>query len=370
MVRFDADPNLTFAGFEWGTGYSGTAELNDDKMSVSWANENGSNENADGDVLYLKFVTPSEDGTYPVSFALIDVINTDGESLKVARTTGSVKADSSIGDTPPELKVVTSYDVKFTPPTRRNYWSHDTRTLKDCGGLTGMRAEMTIYKYYVNDRNEFTDVKGNTMNDAQGNPLKYVEGAEIPLSKAQACDTRTKDITDLTDLQDPTVTPEKIWNGTGAEKLADHKYRISLFYHAEKQTDEDFKISDSAVKLGDHTIYIGVKGDYNLDDQVSVDDAQNVLRFYTNYYVADNKSYKLSDDPELDGENGLIFYLVNVRFRNGSQPTDPMDDPQTVSVDDAQCILRYYTEKDVAGKEGVTWETVVGYDLLDSFYQD
>ncbi len=370
-VQFEADPNLRFVGFEFGSGYSGTAELNNDKMAVSWASQNGSNETANGDVLYLKFVTPAQDGTYPVSFALIDVTNTDGQELKVTRTAGYVKADSSIGgDEPPaELSVVTTYDVKFTPPTRKNYWSHDNRALKNCGGLEGMRAEMTVYKYYVNEKNEFTDVKGNTMNDAQGNPLKYVEGEEIPLSKAQAAETRTKDITELTDLSDPTVTPEQIWNGTGAEKIGNHKYRISLYYHSEKQTDEDFKISDSAVKLGDHTIFIGVKSDYNLDDKVSVDDAQSVLKYYTNYVVAGNTSYKMNDDPELDGPDGLVFYLVNVRFRKGSKPTDPMDNPQSVAADDAQCILKYYTQKDVAGLDSTTWESVVGYDLIDEFYK-
>ena len=123
------------------------------------------------------------------------------------------------------------------------------------------------------------------------------------------------------------------------------------------------------MKLGDHTIFIGVKGDYNLDDKVSVDDAQSTLKFYTNYYVAGNTNFKLNEDQELDGVDGLVFYLINVRFLTGDSPSDPMEDPQQVSADDAQCILRYYTDKDVAHKQGITWEKEVGYDLLDSFYQ-
>ena len=171
-------------------------------------------------MLYLKFVTPEKDGDYPVSFALIDVTNTDGQSMKITRNSGTVTADSKIGsgDTPSDLKVVTSYDLKFPPPTRKNYWSHDNRALKDCGGLEGMRAEMTVYKYYINNKNEFTDVKGNTMNDANGKPIVYTEGQEIPLSKAQAFETRTKDITDLTNLSDPSVTPEKIWGSVMSER--------------------------------------------------------------------------------------------------------------------------------------------------------
>ena len=122
------------------------------------------------------------------------------------------------------------------------------------------------------------------------------------------------------------------------------------------------------MKLGDHTIFIGVKGDYNLDDKVSVDDAQSTLKFYTNYYVAGNTNFKLNEDQELDGVDGLVFYLINVRFRKGSSRDDPLDNPQTVGADDAQCILKYYTQKDVAGLD-TSWEKVVGYDLIDEFYK-
>ena len=281
-----------------------------------------------------------------------------------------MKSDSNIGsgDPPSGLKVVTSYDLSFTPPTRKNYWSHDTRTIKDCGGLEGMHAEMTVYKAYINDKNEFTKVSGETMVDANNQPVIYTEGADV---KAMSFEKRTKDITELVGLSDPSVTAEQIWNGSTdfAVKVENHKYRISLYYDAAKQTDEDFKVSDSKIKVGEHTIFIGVKGDFNLDDKVSVDDAQNTLIFYTNYYVAGNKNTKLSDNPEFDGLNGLVFYLINVKFLDGDSANDPMENPQKISSDDAQCILKYYTEKDVAGKRNMTWETIVGYDLLDSFYQ-
>ena len=369
-VRFEHDPNLKFTGFEFGPGYSGEAQMNDDKLTVVWANSDGSNEKADGDIIYLKFTAPDKEGEYPVNVSFIDVTNTLGQNLKVNVTSGSVKSDPNIGsgDPPTGLKVVTSYDVSFTPPTRKNYWSHDTRTLTECGGLDGMRAEMTVYKAYVNDKGEFTTVQGETMKNANGQAMVYEEGMDV---KAQAFETRTKDITEFVGLSDPSVSAKKIWDGQAdsVTKVENHKYRISLFYDASKQTDEDFKVSDSKIKLGDHTIFIGVKGDFNLDDKVSVDDAQSTLKFYTDYYVAGKKNTKLSDNPEYDGLNGLVFYLVNVRFLEGDSPNDPMEDPQRVGAEDAQCILKYYTDKDVARKQGITWETEVGYDLLDSFYQ-
>ncbi|MBR3417805.1 MAG: hypothetical protein IKG82_03855, partial [Oscillospiraceae bacterium] len=140
--------------------------------------------------------------------------------------------------------------------------------------------------------------------------------------------------------------------------------------HPNEQSDPDGLIGDEPIYLGDFNIYIGVKGDYNLDNVVSVDDVQNALIFYTDYYVAKKKNVHLNDDPELDGEDGLIFYLINVRYRDGDTKDAPLSNPQQVSVDDVQCMLKYYTEKYVALKSATDWEWAVGYDLLDSFYGD
>ena len=45
-----------------------------------------------------------------------------------------------------------------------------------------------------------------------------------------------------------------------------------------------------------------------------------------------------------------------------------MTNPPRLDVTDAQFILTYYTDKYLAYLEDTTWESVVGYDLLDSFY--
>ncbi|MBR6717297.1 MAG: hypothetical protein IKI77_03015, partial [Oscillospiraceae bacterium] len=366
-ARFDYDPRLTFLGFEWGDQYSDAAELNPDKCSVVWANGNGSDETADGEVLYLKFTAPEEEGEYPVSFALLDVTNTDDQQLLVTRTSGAVVTDNTEIDPPkPNLSIVTNYELKYTPPTRKNYWSHDTRTFKENGGFDGMTAELTVYKYYVNDKNEFTDAKGNTMNDGAGNPILYDPNGEFPLGKAQAFETRSKDVSALVEATAGN-TPKEVWDQSRNAGSKDHKFTLDLMYHAERETDADYKISDEAIRLGTHDIFIGVKGDYNLDDRVSVDDAQNALKFYTEYYVAGNTDTKLNENPELDGTDGLVFYLVNVVFRKGDA-SSAMADPQRIGADDAQSILIYYTENNVAGND-TTWEDVVGYDLLDSFYQ-
>ena len=95
-VRFDIDSALKLDRIEWANGYSGEATINEAKQVVVWANATGSNENADGAVLYLTFNAPDGNGTYPVKFASLDVTNTDGNKIETRTTDGCVKVDSTI----------------------------------------------------------------------------------------------------------------------------------------------------------------------------------------------------------------------------------------------------------------------------------
>ena len=84
------------------------------------------------------------------------------------------------------------------------------------------------------------------------------------------------------------------------------------------------------------TVSVYLRGDMNMNGEVSIDDAQLTLKAYT-AQVAGNPTdltpaqIKASDVNE-DGE---------------------------VSVDDAQSILKYYTGKYVAGKDDFTWDDVI-----------
>ena len=89
-----------------------------------------------------------------------------------------------------------------------------------------------------------------------------------------------------------------------------------------------------------------LRGDIDFNGKVEIEDAQIALKAYTNL---------VSQKPS--GLRDPAFQAANV-VRNGE-----------LDVTDAQCILKYYTDKDVAGKTDTTWEKVVGYDLLDDFYQ-
>ena len=79
-----------------------------------------------------------------------------------------------------------------------------------------------------------------------------------------------------------------------------------------------------------------LKGDFNGDGEVSVEDAQLTLKAYTRH-VAGLESTLTPEEEKAADVNG-----------DGE-----------VSVDDAQLILRYYTEKYVAGKDELTWEDLL-----------
>jgi len=285
---------------------------------------------------------------------------------------------------PENVRVVTSYTISFTPPTRVNYWSHDTRTFKESGGLKDLAASLKLLKFYVNDNDEICNASGIALTDANGNVFKYNANDASTLDARNAFFEKEFNITGETHPLYTEDSPIEVWQNeikaqfgssyTAEQELqASHKnkYPMRAYFHPTESSEDDLKmLGNEPIYLGDFNIFIGVKGDFNLDNVVSADDAQSTLRFYTNYYVSMKYDTKLSDNPDFDGLDGLVFYLINVRYRDGNTPNDPLDDPQTVGADDAQCILRYYTNKYVSLIDDYTWEDAVGYDLLDKFYGD
>ena len=275
-------------------------------------------------------------------------------------------------------KVVTSYKFTFEPPTRVNYWSHDTRTFKDSNGLKGLAASLTVSKFYINDEGYFVNEKGVELVH-----VKYdAETGEIP-GGVKPFETKTLDASAYTHPKETEDGPKKVWeneikaqfgeNYTAEQELkATHanKYPVKAYYFPSEQSDPDFNINNGEpVEFGEFKIYIGVKGDVNLDNVVSAEDPQLVLTYYTEKVLAFNESALINPekkvDPEFEGEDGLCFYLGNVAFRDkdGKQV-----DPPVLDVEDAQNILNYYTEKYVTLIDTTTWESVVGYDLIDEFY--
>ena len=395
-VSFKYDDALTFNGFTWGDQYTKTEDaiLNKTDAYVAWTSPNAADQVANGDVIYLNFTVPSAAGEYKVEFASLEVIDTDGQTLTIEKTNGAVIVEETTTTTttvttttttettttttditttttdstttttgttttlePGQTAIVTSYTITYDPPTRVNYWSHDDRTFKESGGLKELKATLAVTKITV---------------DEQGNELAREE--------------KTLDITAYTNPEESLNSPKKIWDAETAASLgktewtyeeeltAKHanKYPMSLYYTYDSSLDPDFDINNGApYEFGSIKIFIGVKGDFNLDNEVDITDAQSALEYYTMRLA--HKPGFLSDDPELapvdNPESGLIFFLVNVDYREGRSGTDPLTTPQMLDINDAQDILAFYTYR-LAKQYDRGWEYIVGYDYLDYFYGD
>jgi len=321
--------------------------------------------------------TTSEDVTTPTTSE-----NVTGPTTPTTSDTTPTTSDVTTTETEPistetSFKVVTSIETKFEKPTRVNYWSHDPRSFKESGGLRGLNFTITLYKYYLNEDNLFVNEEGLPIS---GTPYDEADG--IP-QNVKPIAVKTLDATAYTHPQEIEDGPMKVWNNeikaqfgenyTDAQELkAKHanKYQVKAYYFPNEQTDPDFNLNNGEpMYLGDWNIYIGVKGDVNLDNIADVQDAQLVLNYYTAKVVAHKDIDKINVnnpvDEEFEGVDRLCYYLGDVKYKKND---GTMADPTSLDVEDAQMILVYYTAKYVAHKTETTWESVVGYDLLDSFY--
>ncbi|MBR6107232.1 MAG: hypothetical protein IKQ39_04405, partial [Oscillospiraceae bacterium] len=281
---------------------------------------------------------------------------TTNSTTTESTTTNSTTTESTTtGTTTGTTKVVTTYEIVFEPPTRVNYWSHDDRTFKTSGGLKDMVAKIVVSKYY-------TDENGNV--------------AKLPFEEKEL------EVTAYTNPDESEDSPMEIWNNEISAALGKtdwtyeeaqgvkhaNKYRLDAYYtYSADINDPDFDINNGEpLKLGDFPIYIGVKGDYNLDNYVDAKDAQLTLKYYVDKLAL--KTPSLNADPELDGEDGLVFFLIDVCYRDGKTADSPLANPKSVDARDAQTILKYYV--DALALKQKTWTDEVGYDYLDYFYGD
>jgi hypothetical protein len=241
-----------------------------------------------------------------------------------------------------------------------NYWSHDTRTFKQIGGIQGVT--MTVYKYMINELGQYIDANGNV----SAEPVLIAAPKSLDVTKyvaVEGIDSKTpKGVWDdeiRAQLGKDSWTEQEAQTCTHA-----NKYELPGVYKYNAEiNDPDFDF-DYEFKF---KIYIGVKGDYDLDNHVTAEDAQSALMYYVNKLA--NKPIPLNADPELDGEDGLIFFLINVKYRNGDNSSAPLENPQRITADDAQLILMYYVHH-LANLNDHDWNYLVGYDCLDYFYGD
>ena len=368
VASFKHSDALTFEGFEWGKGYSGgEALMNDDKLTVVWDEADGNNAKASPEpILYLTFTAPSVGGEYFVDFDTVEATNESGGEIKVSTTGGSVTVSGGA----PTPKIVTAYETIFNPPTRIYYWSHDDRSFEESKGLANMTAQIVLHKFYVNDANKIVDANGNVLGS-------YTEG-QVP-DVNFAFETKTKDITPFVKPEFGKNSPKEIWDSetheVGKYRAEEHQFDVECIYTWDESLGEDFDINDGEpMKFGEFQIFIGLKGDTDLNNRVESNDATKVLQYYVYITVMNKESCPLAPDDELQE---LSFYLSDVMTPCGmddsaAQAPDGFKAKHAyytnLDAEDASKILTYYVYVEVmhkypAGHEA--WTAICGFDFLD-----
>ena len=290
------------------------------------------------------------------------------------------------------MTIVTSVKYKIEiPDTKLNFCSNDSSSIMNCRGLKDLTASLTLYKFYVNKSNQFVDANGAVLSDSEGNPLLYTEGQPIAADETAAFDVQESDIAGQIAPEEQFSTAAKIWESERKAQFGDdyqswdtnfdaaakqdistnhaNKYNVKLYFDPSKSENPACRISEEPVEIGEIRVFIGVKGDFNLNNKVDLRDLQGTLKYYTWSTVSRLEPEELvgalSADPELDGEDGLIYYLLNVVYRDGKTADSPVSETQKIALADQRALLKYYTYRYVSklDPQDYSWEKIVGYDL-------
>ncbi|MBR5372028.1 MAG: hypothetical protein IK130_07420 [Oscillospiraceae bacterium] len=269
---------------------------------------------------------------------------------------------------------VTDFEITFTAPTRENYWSHDTRKFGDGqngtnDGLVGMKALVTVYSYAVNEKNNhFVDADGKDILDANGEPMIYEAGGKFPARDLAVKVDKDIDVTEFVRCAEAAQTPQAIWDAAeDKEGTIKNIQELSFYFFQEENAPVKLGNGTDPVLMGTKKIYIGVKGDINLDNKVDSTDAKLALDYHVAVHLSHFSDYQLNADPILDrkpskdsNEQGLAFYLGNVIYKEDKEPY--------LDSRDAKAILDYYVARQLTHLSNYTWVDAAGYDFLDEFY--
>ena len=352
---------------------SGMLTLDTLSNTVIWQSRGGDYTPAPGEVLGYATLTCLEDtaeGTYPLTLAEVHPTNAAGQELKNTVMNGKLTVL-------PALTIVTSYKVDWVEPGRICYWSHDTRSFKDAHGLDEMQTILTVYKYYVNASNQFVDVNGRVLTYSLYDP----NAATLPVTPDMAFEAKTMDVTEFTHTDDAEQSAANVWNNeviaqfgsytTENDENTTHanKYDLKFYLNFSEITDPDFQVADGKLEVGSHTIYIGVKGDTDLDNHVTAYDASLALMYSNMRYNAGFDDLVWADvSPDFGSEfDELRFFVTDVCCADDDIGTDGNT---WISPLDATKILQYFNTKYNAGFEDTTWadEDIVGYDFPDNVH--
>lgn len=268
--------------------------------------------------------------TRPTETKLTETDTTDSE-ITDTETTESVTQDTATepeSTEPQETTTVTVADAAFvfTLAEQFNCHSQETRTFAEIGLSPYCKLLVRGGIYAMNEDGQYLDADGNVTEEAV-----MLEAWEY-------------DVLDWFTIHADMDSPQKIWNQeTGAHA---HAYRISLsatmadFRSREDNGELPEGVTDMLFRSGDTIsfdipVYIGMPGDYNLDDQIRADDAQRALRSYVDSALigSEFKLLAAADNPDEPYRTSLVQYLVGA-----------VNDDGKLDAADAQLILSYYIE--------------------------
>ena len=377
-ITLDVPDGFTLGDLQLGEGFAANGDFTWDPetKTLTWISKDGQPYTpAAGETIAIVPVTIPENATpgdYPINLTNVTAKDGNAQDMKTSvidgtLTVNEVKTTTTTSVTTteepvvttttepvsPDVTVMTSYSIDWTEPGRKYYWSHDKRTYAEANGLLEMEAKVTLFKYYAAADGSFVTADGTA-------------SAEMVLAE----EAKTLDVTANTRTLDAVNTPEKVW--AARSDAHQHKFELEFYFYTSEVTDPDFQGLNGGEPLliGTHTIYMGVKGDTNLDDHVDAKDSNIILWYYNLVDIVDApESAFLNDDPELEG---LCFFLSDVHMHNGSYPDNyTWIIPGHLDSKDCNSILMYYNLMDIVEFDDTTWdmkEVAIGYDFPDLFY--
>lgn len=102
-------------------------------------------------------------------------------------------------------------------------------------------------------------------------------------------------------------------------------------------------------------IFVGVKGDANLDGEVNISDASSILKYYANSAAGLTAQLLTPADGEDSGfYETLAFFLADVTTESTAGANS---DAGKLEINDASCVLTYYAQK--AAGLAPEWDVII-----------
>ncbi len=293
-----------------------------------------------------KETSPITSTTKPVTSSTKPVTSTTPAPAPGTSTTKPVTT-STEPVTSTTKPVTTTTEAPVTSTTPATFVSFEFKGIDDRG-----------YVYWSEEDGKF-DLSGLSVF------LRFYEGGVEQPDKA----------VEVTDAFKPEYTsPSEMTMPEGAGCAASSVYFILKDAAAVQKAVKDAGYDDALIeqegikeglRAGKYTVYLVLRGDSNLNGEVSVDDVQLALAYYTETAVAKKKASVLLKDDKCIYINSLGD-MQEAYFPYSHYAMDTHDGNGEIALEDVINILQYYTEVTVAKHYEKNWDDakIVGQKVV------